>query len=765
MALSRAGTGGLSRREREIAILVAEGLTNRQIAERLFIAPRTAEGHVEQILGKLGFHSRAQIAVWMVAQTGQGANLTPLFPRSGNLPTDLTSLIGRSDDLAQLHVLQRHARLLTLTGPGGCGKTRLAVQLARDVSNQYDCGAWLVDLGNLNDPASLDAACADALGIAEVPHQSLRATITTRLQSGTTLLLLDTCEHIVGAVAEFVHTQLRQCPGLSVVATSRERLRVSGENIFKVGPLPIPRAENRDHWRVLAEVPAVHLFGQRAVTHAPGFRLDAENVGDVVTICERVDGLPLAIELAAGGLPLMSPSQIAERLADPLARIADAPRDHHVRHQGLDATIAWSYGLLSEPERALFRAVAAFATPFDVAAAGAVSAAEDSREDTAVIDLLARLVAQSLLVVDDGRFRQLDTIREYGRRTLRDSGEQPEIHRRLAAHCLEVLGSCSGGDPASRGRRRAMLRNAEVLLDWCVREDALLGATLAVACIPAWLASRYPSAARRRCEALLSLVDESPATATFAARLSLAVGEIAYMQGDVTEATKRAERALTDADRLADRRLSAAAQSLAGVIALAGGDAASARSAFESARGMARLADDRGGEALALHHLGSAVAMSGDLDAARDLLRESVRLRDDAGDRDSAVLSITFLAGMDLMSGNIRGARRWLQECLVIAARVEDPRVSFSLEVVGALSVADGEHERALLLEGAAASLRARSGWWAATPWTDLVGGALRPAWEYFGESEARTVFDAGAALELDAALRLAAEAVAEDQP
>jgi predicted ATPase/class 3 adenylate cyclase len=343
-----------------------------------------------------------------------------------NLPAQLTPLVGRGGTLADLRARLREARLLTLTGAGGIGKTRLALELAGDALERFADGAWLVDLAAVNDPALVAQAVASALGIKEQPGSSLGDAIAEHVRERSLLLLLDNCEHVIQAAAEVAQRVLRAGTAVTVLATSRESLRIAGETLFAVEALPVPGTAAGGDMAAIASFDSVRLFVERGRRTVPGFALSAANAGAVAEICRRLDGMPLALELAAARLSMLAPAAIAERLEDRFALLSRGERTALPRQQSLHALIAWSYDLLSEEERRLFRRLAVFAGSWDLEGAEAIARLEDAPR-TDVPDVLGALVDKSLVVADreQGRYRMLETVREFAHSALTAAGERP----------------------------------------------------------------------------------------------------------------------------------------------------------------------------------------------------------------------------------------------------------------------------------------------------------------------------------------------------
>ena len=373
---------------------------------------------------------------------------TPTSPadRPYNLPIPLTSFVGRSRERAEVARLLATTRLLTLTGAGGCGKTRLALAVASDLVPVYHDGVVLVELAALADPILVPQAVAAALGVHEEPQRPLIATLIDTLRPKQLLLVLDNCEHLIDACARLAATLLGACPRLRLLATSRESLGVAGETGWLVPSLSLPAAQpladaNADLISTLMASEAVGLFVERAAAALPTFALTTDNALAVAQVCRRLDGIPLAIELAAARVKVLTVAQIAARLGDCFRLLSAGSRTALPRQQTLRAAIDWSYDLLAKPERALFRRLAVFAGGWTLEAAEAVcadAALPNRILDSDVLELLAHLVDKSLVVVDtppsgDARYRLLETMRQYSQEKLHDSAEAASIHQQHVA--------------------------------------------------------------------------------------------------------------------------------------------------------------------------------------------------------------------------------------------------------------------------------------------------------------------------------------------
>lgn len=394
-------------------------------AETRALAAAIAGGKMEQTIGHAAGDARIR--------AGFAA------PPRHNLPLQLTSFIGREHQIGEVRRLLDSARLVTLTGAGGCGKSRLSLEVADARLPDHADGVWWVELAPLDNPQLVAQTVAYAVGLRDLSGRSIQEALIDYLRSRRALLILDNCEHLVAACAPLAESLLRTCPSLSILATSREVLSIPGETIYVVPSLEMPEPDHQP-LDALAAVESVRLFIERAAAVRPGYALTEENAPAVAQICRRLDGIPLAIELAAARVEVLAAGQIARRLDDRFGLLTGGRRTALPRHQTLRAAVEWSYALLSEPERRLFARLAVFRGGWTVEAAEAVCACE-LLPRAGILDLLRRLVDKSLLITREAngemRYSRLETIREYAEEKLRETGELEHVRRRHLAYCLE----------------------------------------------------------------------------------------------------------------------------------------------------------------------------------------------------------------------------------------------------------------------------------------------------------------------------------------
>ncbi len=664
---------------------------------------------------------------------------------ASNLPIQLTAFIGRDGELRQLRELHAKARSLTLTGPGGSGKTRLALELASELEPEHADGVWFIELGPVSGPHLVPQAVADSLHLKEQASRRLADTLADHLRERSSLLVLDNCEHVVDVVAELTVELLKECEGLKVLATSREPLRVPGEVTWRVPPL------GRDE--------AVRLFADRAMAHEAQFRISDENIDVIVRICECVDRIPLAIELAAARVPGMPLDEILSRLQKSFGLLTAGSRTTVSRQQTLRATLDWSYGLLSDPEKILFRRLSVFAGRFTLDAAEAVCADDELRPD-AVLDLLARLVDKSMVWLDASLYRCLETIRSYGRQRLEEAGESDRFQSRLGTYLIGIAEFRRPGDLADwLDNLEAVYDDVGATLAWSQTSDPELGMRLAIALDVFWQLRGHASEPRQFAEAILA--HTSPDFRLRPSALYLA-GAFAYLQGDFAAARRRIDEGVTAARASGDWRTLFSALERSGLMAAAAGDLAASEAALDAALALAREHRDQAAEASILHQLGLRASQKPDLPAARALLEQSLALRRALNRSDEASMSLTFLAAVAFLQTDTETSRRCIIESLEIGRALGDRRAAWSLDVLACLMTREGSFERALQLAGAGSAMHEASGNTPPAPWEAFVSPHIQLARHGLDPEVARMRWEAGRRMAFDEALELAlAEAIA----
>ncbi|HUG17114.1 MAG TPA: tetratricopeptide repeat protein, partial [Thermomicrobiales bacterium] len=568
--------------------------------------------------------------------------LKTLDYRPHNLPLQPTDLIGRERELHEAPILagDSDTRLATLTGPGGMGKTRLALHAAAEVVDTFDDGVFFVALATVTDPDLVAPTIANTLGVRESGGQSLLQTLREYLAGKHMLLVLDNFEQITPA-APLVAELLAYCPRLKILVTSRVRLNLRGEREYPLPPLGLPAPGAAPDVEQALECPAIQLFVARASAASPAFALTESNVADVVDICRRLDGWPLAIELAAARSRLLNPRAMLSRLGRRLDLLTGGQRDLPDRHQTLRGTIDWSYDLLTPGQRALFRRLSVFSGGWSLEAAESV--AGDGSFDT--LDDLTSLIDHSLARrteasdEDEPRFGMLESIAAYGTEQLEAHGETREYRERHARCFTDLAQEASRFlDRAGQDRWLDQLDlehdNLREALRWQEENDALEGLKLGALLWPFWLSRGYLTEGRAHLDTLLALPGARAASVERAMALAGAA-MLAQRQDDYQAATGLSEQALALFDTLGEQRGKATPLVCLGTVAYKQGDFARAASLFEQCLAVARETGDEQNVILAIRNLGLVALMRGDIEQATGMLEESLTLARRRGDRSS----------------------------------------------------------------------------------------------------------------------------------
>jgi predicted ATPase/class 3 adenylate cyclase len=657
-----------------------------------------------------------------------------------NLPRQLTSFVGRERDLAQVRRLLEAVPLLTLAGAGGAGKTRLALQAAADALEAYPDGVWLVELAPVADPALVPPAVAAALGVREVPGRSILATLGEALRPRRLLLVLDNCEHLVAACARLADALLRACPGLRILTTSREPLGIAGETAWRVPSLALPPlspAPGPAPGEQLAQYEAVRLFIDRALAVRPDFAVTNQNAPAVAQLCTRLDGIPLAIELAAARVRVLPAEQLLARLEDRFRLLTGGSRTALRRQQTLQAAVDWSYDLLDEAERRLFARLSVFAGGWTLEAAEAVCAdpADAGIEPGDVLDLLTRLVDKSLVVAEarpDGtaRYRLLETLRAYGLERLaadefaggrpQERDERPEPQACLVRHAAYFVALAEAAARAVTGpeqlawldRLECEHDNLRAAMAWLLGQgQAVDAAQLGWALwIFWWQRGLFTEGRHWMGHAVFNSTDV-PASAR--AKTLFVVGTMAGGQGDFPAATPRLEESLSLFRRLGDRHGTAFALGSSGIVAAGEGQHERAIRLFDEAAELFLQEGDRWGASLTLSFSAAARLTRSDAPSARPLAERGLSLAREIGDRQGLSVALYMLASIALAEQRAEhgseSARRLLTEGLALAAEIRDAtNVACYLEGLAAVAAAEGRVARAARLWGAGEALRER---------------------------------------------------------
>ena len=700
----------LSQREREILAQLSTGFSDQQIADELFLSLNTVKWYNRQIYSKLGVSSRTQAIAHAkmlgLLDEGISKSLPPLSRH--NLPVQTTHFIGRSREIDEVEKLLDSFRLLTLTGTGGTGKTRLALWVAAEVAESFSGGVYFVDLAPLSDHSLVAKAIARALGVFENPAEPLPETLKRVLAQRELLLLIDNFEHVTPA-ASLVSELLAASPHLKVLVTSRESLRVAGEQEYPVPPLSLPVAEAVSVQN-LAESEAAALFVQRAQMTLPRFEIREDNASAIAQICTRLDGLPLAIELAAARCKLLTPQALLERLegtreASPLRTLARGTRDAPPRHRTLEDAMAWSYNLLDEAEKTLFARLAVFRGGRSLEAIEAVCG-EDLFID--VFDGLASLVDKSLVQQKETpggepRFVLLEMIHEYARERLEEIGESETMRQRHAEYFVALA---ERAEPELRMARYGYwcqrfeleLDNIRTVLEWTLGDgDVSLGVRLAGALGLFWYGKGYHVEGIRWTQQLLERLDKVPVRRH--PKFLISAGRMAWMV-DLDAATRLFVRALNISRGLGDQLQAAWALAFQGYAMQR--EPAEAMPIAEASLALFRKMNHQPGIAQSLNIIGELARISGDDERAKRAYEECLAVCQQTGEALRTCYNFVNLAYVAQHEGDHEHALDLVRQALQLSRDTKDTRDIASFLVTFAGSIAAlGQLQRAARLLGA----------------------------------------------------------------
>ncbi|HEY3247668.1 MAG TPA: adenylate/guanylate cyclase domain-containing protein [bacterium] len=632
--------------------------------------------------------------------------LRSLASRPNNLPAQLTTFIGRNRELTELRTRLAVARMLTLTGAGGSGKTRLALQLAADRLDDFPDGVWWVDLAPLNDPALVPQAVATALGIREQPDRPLQDSLLDYVRLKRLLLILDNCEHLVASCAALADLLLRQSPDLRVLATSREGLGIAGETLYPVPPLALPDSD-RVAPEVLTQYEAVQLFADRAASLVLSFAVTERNGAVIAQICRRLDGIPLALELAAARVKALSLEQIAARLDDQFRLLTGGSRTALPRHQTLQSAIDWSFTQLTSAEQGLFRRLSVFAGGFTLDAAEVVGSSEAAgRAD--VVDLLGHLVDKSIVIADgqnsEARYRLLEPLRQYGRDRLIASGE---IDAARTRHLQWFVQLGEQAQPSLRGtgqaqwlgRLEAEHDNLRTALRWSLTShDIERGLRLAVAISRFWYLHGHISEGRRWFDELLGAVGDALPPAVIAAA-QIDAGQLAQLQFDYDRSTALASAALVTFRGLQSLSGTAFCLHILGAVARWQADYDRAESLFSESLGLYGAAHDTWGVASVTSAVAGVARSRRDYARAAHLFADSNRLFRELGDLHGVSNTLYFMGLVARAQGEFARAAAFGEEGLIVSEALGDTyAVAHQLHLLGTVAWYRGERDKAAAL-------------------------------------------------------------------
>jgi non-specific serine/threonine protein kinase len=726
-----------------------------------------------------------------------------------NLPVSLTSFVGRKGEMEEVARLLGSARLVTLLGSGGCGKKRLAIKVARNLLESLPDGAWIVELAALSDPSLVPQTVAIALGLREESGRPLTEMVGEHLSSRTLLLVIDNCEHVAAACASLVRALLSAAPGIRILATSRQGLGVPGEVLWRIPSLSVPDPGGAPlNRQAVSRYESVRLFLERAAAAQPNFALTDQNAWTVAQICGRLDGIPLAIELAAARVKVLPVPQILGRLEDRFRLLTSGSSAVLERQQTLRAAVDWSYDLLAEKEQQLFQRISVFAGGLSLEGAESVCSGNGITEEE-ILDLLAHLVDKSLLIPEEGcegtaRYRLLETLRAYGRERLERAGHWDEY---VSRHAAFYRAAADRAEPGLLGPEQASWLNRleeehdnfRVAIESAhERSDVATELSIGACLWRFWWTRGFWQEGNRR---LTKAIDASAGVSPIRAKALHGGAVLARSLGDYAAAHDRIEACISMARDEGDREGLALSLKELGNLAYVRGDHATAKSAYEESLLHCRAIDDRHGIAAVLHNLGSVALGQEDYGRARQLYEESLTLERELGDRtgeaitlnglgtsaraqgdDAAALSyheeglslqrelgersgIAYSLGeLGLLAANAREFQRgraFLSESLGILREMGDRQgMVDALERFAALEFRLDRSERALMLYGASRALREQLGVEAMPSERRRVQEDLASLWDALGADGAAVVFSKGRAMTLERAFAFATESV-----
>jgi predicted ATPase/DNA-binding CsgD family transcriptional regulator len=617
----------------------------------------------------------------------------------GNMPVEVDAFIGRERELSRLREMQSTSRLLTLLGPSGVGKTRLALRLQAQVRHDFPDGAWLVDLSPISDPALVPQAVGDVLGIRQQPGQPLLQELTQVLRSSRLLLVLDNCEHLIVACAELANRLLQSCPNVHVLATSLQPLGAAGETTWRVSPLSVPEQAIHDPEAILASE-AMRLFVARVRARLPDFELGDHNMQVIAEICRRLDGLPLALELVAARVESLGVAEVAARLPRRFELAVGSSRTGPARQRTLQAALEWSSSLLSETELTLLRRLAVFVGGWTLTAAEAVCS-DDMLPTSSVVDTLSQLVTKSLVIADHAelsvRYRLLETVRTYARNQLATATETQALQYRLASYILRLA------EPAlptmADSEVFAILQreedNVRAALEWAVREQRTdLGLQLVTSAFSLWLYSGHYVEGTNWFERVLELPDASSATVVRSRALT-AQAMLLVLLGEYARAEARCRHGLEDQSSRGDCWGAGLSLMVLGQVALQRGNLTEANALQTEAVRRMRAAGRPG--IACLLELAQIACELGESDRARQLIAEAEAAARAQARQDQVPLAVAMhlRALLAVADGAVKLAAQLLEQALALRGPDQQGIVK-SLTMLGHVRLDQGQQHLAL---------------------------------------------------------------------
>lgn len=690
-----------------------------------------------------------------------------------NLPAQVTTFVGRAREMAEVKRLLETTRLLTLTGTGGTGKTRLSLQVAADVLERFPHGVWLVEFATVSDPLLVPESIANAVDVREEAGRPPLDTLADALRTRRLLLVLDNCEHLISACAQIASALLRRCPELIILASSREPLSIDGETIWPVPPLTVPefRLEERGaEFDNLSELEAVQLFVERAAAVRPDFALTSTNVRTVAQICSRVDGIPLAIELAAARVKALTLQQILARLDDRFRLLSAGSRSALPRQQTLGSLIDWSYDLLTDAERALFRRLAIFVAGRTVEMAEEVCSG-DGVERADVFDLLYALVDKSLLMIEPGedgesRFTMLESLWDYADEKLNQAGETAKYRTRHLDYFVRFAEENEEplmGPDQVRVLDRVSVEhwNLGYALRWSVESSERIerGLRMASALTRYWEVRSYLTEGREQFQELLQRTDDSMSPIV-RARANRGAGRLAWCQDRDEDALRYYAESQRLYEQLGMRVDAAFVEAFRGFTERNEGHNEEARVLFEHAKLVGETERSERLVATGLSGLGSIATDDGDFTLARQMKERSLAIFRATGDKWIVGLVTWSLAKACISERDFNSARGYLSESIALSRELGNKwSVPYALESIADICIVEGCGLKAVRLYGAASTQREALGLAFPPAEKRTYDRALERLHEIVPEKQFQEEWNAGRALAAQAAINFAIEA------
>lgn len=690
--------------------LVTKDELLRLVWSKVIVEENTVQAQISALRKVLGRNAIATVSgrgyrfTLDVTSTGTAAAIPEGQP-SHNLPHQLTAFIGRASEIAQVRQLLAASRLLTLTGTGGCGKTRMALQVAADVVVSYPDGVWLVELASLADPGLVPRAVASVLGVTEQKGKTVAQSIVEHLAPRCALIVLDNAEHLLLACAQLTDAVLRQSQHVTVLATSRERLGVDGERSYRVPSLSVPEATHTASPELVAASESAQLFIERARLQQPRFEVTPSNAPALTAICRRLDGIPLAIELAAPRVRSMSLEEVNQRLDRVFSLLTGGSSTALPRQRTLRSLIDWSHDLLNAAEQALLRRVSVFSGGWTLDAAERACDGDGIAGD-AVLGVLASLCDKSLVTVDEQsgvtRYRLLETIRQYASERLREHGEEAHWRHRHFTFCLSLATEAqpllSGPEQKeSLARLAAEYDNLRSALAWSSsgQGDAMAGLELAESLRRFWWISDHRAEGCAWFARLLDATRSAPVSALRARALDTQ-GLLTWVQGDFPAAIALHERSLAIGRDLGEPGIVAAALSNLGNIAQDQGNFEHAKDLMQQSLRLRREIGNRRDIAVSLNNLGILCRSIDDLPASQALHEESLAILRELGDRSSVAAALLNLAIAAWERGDCATMKALCVESLAIHREIGQRRgIASALATLGVAACDEGDAAQA----------------------------------------------------------------------